>query len=84
MSGPLSLVQGNGIIERELEALIQAGELTEKGRPGRHQTLRIERYKMLSEEKKKPWTKLSEEHAVAMNKWKAGGSEPYEPEEIQN
>lgn len=82
MSGPLSLVQGNGITERELEAQIQAGELTEKGRPGRHQTLRIERCKM-SEKKKKPWTKLSEEHAVAMNKWKAGGSEPYEPEEIQ-
>ncbi|KAK0431535.1 hypothetical protein EV421DRAFT_1743066 [Armillaria borealis] len=75
MSGLLSLVQGNGILERELEALIQAGELTEKVRPGRRQTVRIERYKMLLLEEEKTWTKLSEEaHAVAMNKWKAGES----------
>ncbi|KAK0458716.1 uncharacterized protein EV420DRAFT_1642437 [Desarmillaria tabescens] len=74
-------------IEQELETMVNQGELTEKQKPGRRQKMRSDRYRDLSEEERDEWLQRSEqEHATAMEAWRAGGDGkvPDDPLDIQN
>ncbi|KAK0441996.1 uncharacterized protein EV420DRAFT_1485436 [Desarmillaria tabescens] len=73
-------------IEQELETMVNQGELTEKQKPGRCQKMRSDRYCDLSEEERDEWLQRSEqEHATAMEAWRAGGNGkvPDDPLDIQ-
>ncbi len=68
--------------------MVDRGEVSEKQKPGKHQSMQSDRYNTLPEEEKKEWMKRSEnEHTAALVEWEANtnrkaSSDPIEIQEV--
>ncbi|KAK0229017.1 hypothetical protein IW262DRAFT_1263416 [Armillaria fumosa] len=59
-------------VEDELQKMVDQGEVLEKQKPGKRQSMRSDRYSALPDEEKKEWMKRSEnEHTAALAEWEA-------------
>ncbi|SJL10260.1 uncharacterized protein ARMOST_13644 [Armillaria ostoyae] len=59
-------------VEDELQKMVDRGEVSEKQKPGKRQSMRSDCYNALPDEEKKEWMKRSEdEHTAALAEWEA-------------